>query len=398
MIVAGIIAEYNPFHRGHRLHIDATRAMGATHIAVVMSGNFTQRGGIAAFDKSLRALAALKGGADLVIELPVPYSLATAQRFADAGVQILNGLGAVDILSFGSESGKIEDVKMAAAAVSDGRVREKMREKLKEGLAFAQARCEAIRDVFGDRAAEIVSLPNDTLGVEYVSAIVKSSSKITPMAVERVGAGHDSSESAGSFASASYIRDKIYKGELDGVRRFLTDDSYELMKSAVSCGDGPAGMKKLEISMLSHLRRLSVDDIAGLPDVSEGLDAALDCAIRSTCTVDGLLNQVKTKRYALSRIRRIIWSAYLGIDAATANGAVPYIRVLGLNDRGREILKAAKKTSLLPIVMRSRDIMELNETSRKIFKLECMATDIFSLSTPVTGVCGAEQRRNVVIV
>ena len=206
MKTTGIVAEYNPFHNGHKALVDRCRENEATHIVAAMSGNFVQRGSVAIMDKRARAAAAIKGGVDLVVELPVPFAVATAEVFARGGVSVLAGLGCVDALSFGAECEDLSLLQSAAKAVTDPKVDELIKTELSGGVSYPTARAYAVRTVYGPDIADVLEGPNNILAVEYLKELERRGN---PMAVEpmkRVGTGHDGLTATDEFASASMLR------------------------------------------------------------------------------------------------------------------------------------------------------------------------------------------------
>lgn len=389
---AVIIAEYNPFHTGHRLHINETRRLfGASHIIAIMSGNFVQRGDCACASKWVRAEMALRSGADLVIELPTPWAAAGAEKFAQGGVSLANALGCADMLSFGSESADIEAIKSAAALLTDEKFGALLREKMNGGVTFASAREQAARELLPE-AAEILSNPNDTLGVEYCKAILAAGAQIEPMCIKREGASHDSDEQA-EYVSASYIRKKLADGE---IIKNIPDEAAKILQAAIDSGCAPARLERLDRAILCRLREMTAEEIALLPDISEGLENRIYKCSRTARSFEELCDEIKVKRYTHARIRRIILSALLGVTAQDAAGTPPYIRILGMNERGREILKNAKPT--LPIITRYADVSGLDERGRRIFELECRAWDIFALTTPEVQPCGADMTAKMIVL
>ena len=188
MKAAGIVAEYDPFHKGHAYHIEQTRLAGATHIAAVMSGNFVQRGEPAIMLKHARAKAALAGGVDLVLELPLPWAIAGARTFAFGAVSLLNALGCAELLSFGSESGDAAALEETLEALSGDNLNDLVRAKQKNGLSYASAREKAVRELFGEGRVAALRNPNDTLAVEYLRALKELGAPMRPLAVRRAGA------------------------------------------------------------------------------------------------------------------------------------------------------------------------------------------------------------------
>ncbi len=394
MSCAGIIAEYDPFHNGHLLHLRATAQRASDGVVVVLGGNFTQRGGAALLGKRYRTEAALCGGADLVLELPLPFALSGAQTFARGGVEVLHALGCVDILSFGSECGNVELLRQAAQAVDDESTQAYIRRELETGKPYAAAREAAVRSLYGDAVADVLHAPNNILGVEYIRACRNLAPEMQLITVARRGVAHDAQSPAGTFASASFLREQIQKGET--VSSFLPPFSEAILQRALQNGDAPALLINLETALLAFLRKCTPQDFQNTPDISEGLENRILKAARTARTLSELFQATKTKRYSHARIRRAVLSAFLGVENRHLQGGVPYLRVLGLSERGKQILHSARKTARLPIVLRASDIGKLSESAQRLFALECAATDVYALCKPRTGVCGSEMTDNVV--
>ncbi len=382
MKICGIIAEYNPFHNGHAYLIDEAVRNGATHTVAVMSGNFVQRGDVAVCNKWARTQMALAGGADLVVELPVVFAGATAQRFAFGAVGTLDALGCVDMLCFGSECGDAQRITALARAVESDCVTEKIRRKMGEGSAFAVARQAALTEAGYD--GDLLANPNDTLAVEYVKALLDLKSEITPVAVKRIGVCHDGG-AQGDIASASHIR-ALLSQNCD-VSKFVPEYTAEILKNQMSSGLCPADLKQLEHALLLTLRKMSVQQMSLLPDISEGLENRLFRASREAASVAQLIDAVKSKRYTHARIRRILMFALLGIDTAVYSLPPKYIRVLGMNERGRQILAHAEPK--LPVITRSKEALSLEGEAKALFDAECVADDLYFLCTPEVKPCGA---------
>ncbi|MEI6579687.1 MAG: nucleotidyltransferase family protein [Eubacteriales bacterium] len=396
MIVSGIVAEYNPFHKGHAYQLEQTRQAGATHTIAVMSGNFVQRGEPAIALKQARTKMALANGVDIVIDLPIPWATANAGTFALGAISLLNALGCVDMLSFGSESGDLNLLKSAAKAVASKQVNnETIKKHLTDGSCFASAREAAVREHFGDEVANILKSPNDTLAVEYIRAINLLDSKMIPFAVKRLGAGHDEIAADGLFASASQIRKSLL--EYKAFQQYLPKATVEILAKEIEVGRAPADYKRLETAVLCALRSLSAKQIANAPDISEGIENRIFDAARFATSLEQLFSLAKTKRYSHARIRRIVLHSFLGIKAIDSGGCPPYIRILGVNLKGRELLRIARKTATLPVVMKAADIFALDERAKRVFTLECRAADIFALSLPEPLPCGFEQTSNIAL-
>ncbi|NLL63325.1 MAG: nucleotidyltransferase family protein [Ruminococcaceae bacterium] len=397
MKVYGIVAEYNPFHNGHKYLVDECRRNGATHIVAVMSGNFVQRGSVAIMDKRARAKAALLSGIDLVLELPLPWAVATAELFARGGVSVLSALGCVDTLAFGTETADETLLRAAAEAVCDIKVHELISKKLTTGITYATAREDAVRELYGGDIADILKEPNNILAVEYMKALKAMGDPMSVFPVERIGASHDSLKDSGEFSSASALRIMLERGDRTAFS-FMPRATAEVFLEQKEIGKAPACFEESERAILSRLRQLTLKDIKKAPDVSEGLENRIFSAIESATSLEELYNTIKTKRYTHSRIRRIITSLYLGILPSLAQRPVPYIRVLGFSEVGREVLKKARKSAKLPVIMKAAQIEEQNDDAKDLFDLECKATNLYNLATPRILPCGTELTDEVVMI
>ena len=396
MLTAGIVAEYNPFHLGHAYQLEQTKLAGATHTVAVMSGNFVQRGEPAIALKQARVKMALANSIDLVIELPLPWATANANTFALGAVSLLNALGVIDMLSFGSESGDVTLLKSTAEAVDSKQVNsEAIKAHLADGISFASAREAAVRELFGGTVADILKSPNDTLAVEYIRAIKNLNSAMKPFAVKRFGAEHDQTGTDSLFASASQIRKNLLAGS--EYEQYLPKPSAEILAKEIEAERAPADYTLLETAVLCALRKMTAEQIAIAPDISEGIENRIFEAARSAVNLEQLFSLAKTKRYAHARIRRIVLHSFLGVDSADCERLPPYIRVLGLSLKGRELLRTARKSAVLPIIMKAADIFALDERAKRVFALECRAADIFALSLPKPLPCGLEQKANVIL-
>ena len=314
MKTAAVICEYNPFHYGHKFQLEQTRAQGATHIVSVMSGDFTQRGDAAVCDKFARAETALENGADLVLELPVRYSLCAAEGFARGAVGIISALGCVDMLSFGSESGDIAALREAAGAVEYAVRSDFFQLLMTNGKSYPAALAEAVNKFYTPDVYETISSPNNTLAVEYIKALDDIGSAIEPVTVLREGAQHDSAETAGNFASASAIRKLILSGE-------------DYSAFAPDIGSPAADLRRLEPAILAKLRMMKPEDFEQVYDSAAGLGDRLYKAVRRAGTLEELYFLTKTRRYTLARIRRAVLCAFLGVEKKMLREKDAYIRL-----------------------------------------------------------------------
>ncbi len=397
MQVAGIIAEYNPFHNGHAYHIAQTRRAGATHIMAVMSGNFVQRGEPAVLEKRARAEMALLGGADLVLELPMPWCCARAQDFARAGVTLLHATGCVQTLAFGSECGDIERLQHAARALDTPQLRECLRDFLAQGLPLAAAREKAAAQCLGEKAASLLRGANDALALEYLRALEHVHSPIRPLAIRRAAAAHDSAGMSGGFCSASHLRSLLLQGN-PAWSGAMPAQAVEILLREMAAGKAPICYPVLETAILAQLRRMTPEDWAALPDISEGLEYRLYRAARYAASLEEFFIAAKTKRYTHARIRRLALHAFLGVTREAMRLSPPYLRVLGFNERGQELLRRMRNTATLPVLMRASELRRLSSDAHYIYQLNAQTTDLFALAMPHKQPCGLEQRENAKIM
>jgi len=382
MRICGVVSEYNPFHKGHAHQIREAKARLGDDCAVVccMSSDFVQRGDAAILPKHLRAKAAVLGGADVVLELPAPYALRSAEGFAQSAVDILLGTGVLTDLSFGAEDADPALLKETASLLLEHRTVQDTLLHLKTGISYAAARERALYARVQERAA-ILQKPNNILAVEYCKALVRRESDVNILPIHRVGAGHDAGAD-GEYASASHIRQLLREGKTDEALPYLPDSTADILKEAMDKGQALIDQSRLENAMLSTLVRLTAEDLSALPDANEGLDNRLLEAIRKGRSIEDICAQAKTKRYALSRIRRMIYCAYLGITKEESAAPPPYARVLAFSDKGREVLKAARKQATIPLITKPAHAFDLGGDARVIFEREALACDLYNLALP----------------
>ena len=329
----GIVCEYNPFHLGHRKQIDSIREkFGAnTGIICAMSGNYVQRGHPAVFDKTIRAEAAIRCGADLVVELPVTTSLSSAEGFAAGGVAVLSRL--CDGLCFGAETADLRQLLGTAEALLSEDFPKLLRRELDTGRSFPAARQAALEKM--GLPGAILESPNNILAVEYCKAILRQSSPMQPLPIFREGSYH-AKEADFENPSATSLRIRLQNG-LE-ISEYLPEPAGRVFAGA-PIHTLEAGQR----AVLSRLRTMEDAEFEALPFGSEGLWRKLMRESRTQATLEAIAAAVKSKRYTRSRIDRMILCAFLGITAQTLEAAIPYVRVLAFNDRGREILNGAKK-------------------------------------------------------
>lgn len=388
MKIAGIIAEYNPFHNGHALHVQTTRRLtGCDCVVACMSGHFTQRGESALRSKWDRARMALSCGVDAVFELPALFAVRTADAFARGGVAILDGLG-VDALSFGSEIEDLTLLQRLAALREDEpeSVSRRIREKLADGKSHARARGEALGEVL-DLPADALNSPNLTLAVEYLRALAARGSRVTPVAVKRVGDYRDTA--LGAHASATAIRAAFARGD--------AEQALAAIPVAARPWAAPDAMHGMDDMLLYKLRAMTAGQLAALPDVGEGLENRLYRCCRAASGREALLEAMKCKRYTYARLSRLLTHALIGIDGALTR-SVPeprYARLIGVRRDAAPLLAELKARARLPIVTRGAAL-----AGDACFELECRATDTWSLlhDAPESRASGREYREKFVTV
>lgn len=375
MQVVGIIAEYNPFHSGHKHHIqEIRREFGSeAYIVSVMSGNWVQRGDAAISDKWIRSRAALNGGVDLVLELPTVWAVSSAETFAEGAISILSATGVVDILSFGSEDGTLHPLQQCADFLSTGNFEAALRQQLNQGVSFPVARQQAAHNCIGS-LADCLDTPNNNLGVEYLRAIRRLRSTLTPSTILRKGAAHDSDTSTPSFASASYLRKQLLLGNYSQLCPYLTPEDIERLQAS-----GFASLNYCTRGVFSRLRTMSPEDFLLLPDCNEGLHNRLAKAVLESNSLDELYQKTKSRRYTHARIRRLILWAFLGLTKLDRPITPPYLRILGMNKRGQVLLKKMKETAKIPILTKVAHIKKLDQVGQQLFQLEHRCTNLYDL-------------------
>ncbi len=357
----GIICEYNPFHFGHKYHISKTREMtSCDSIVCIMSGSMVQRGECAVFDKWQRAKSAVLGGADLVIELPAYYALQSADNFAFGASYILNGLGIIDAISFGSEADDIDALKKLAEFMSDDneQFNLSLQSEIKKGISYPKA-CQNALGFFMPDLAHILDNPNNTLGISYIRALNKMKSAITPLCIKRDNDYH-SSKSNDEYMSASEIRSRIF--EKSDYSKYSDDYSAENVYR----------LRNTESYILGTLRTLSEEYLLGVRGAEAGLANLIKNSAAKACTLEELIDLSSGKRYTNHRIKRYIMSAILGINY---DAKPDYIRVLAVGKNGARLLKEIKQKSAFDIITKTADYTKKNP----MFETDIRATDFSAL-------------------
>ena len=388
--VLGIIAEYNPFHNGHLYHLQKSlHDTGSSYSIAVISGNFTQRGSTSLVDKWTKTEIALKNGIDLVIELPLLYSISSAENFAEGAIKIFDSLKVVDYISFGSESGDISTLNTVADILykEPREYKNILSHELGKGLSFPKARENALLMYLKDirKFSSVLSSPNNILGIEYLKALKKHKSNITPVTVERFDSNYNDTSYTGNIASATAIRNIVKNGSFDILRKVVPESTYSILLDNVKIGHIIPDLSVFEREIIYLLRKMSIAEIAELPDVGEGLENAIKNTANSCNSIVEFLNIIKSKRYTNTRLQRILLYTLLGItkkDIALSKKLTPYIRVLGFNDKGKylisEISKANPKLEIITSVKKYMDTSN-NKNSKYMLEKDIWATNVYTI-------------------
>lgn len=375
----GIVCEFNPFHKGHEYLIRETRRTAGEdcNIICVMSGDFVQRGEPALYSKFARAEAACRCGADLVIELPLPWALSSAEGFARGAVSLLHSVGATH-LSFGSESGETEELDKLARTLIDPLIINEIRQQLNEDAAdsFASAREKVLAKHLG-KSAELIRQPNNILAVEYLKAIYDLCIEMEPMTVKRIGSGHDE-EGDSTFKSSSELRRLIFNNK--DVSSYIPAAALQVYERENEAGRGRINTEKLELAILSRLRMLPEKVFDALPDSTGGAGKRLYKAVTEEATLDAVLAAAKTKRYALSRLRRMCMCAVLGIDRAMGEELPEYARVLSANERGCALLRELNDSKKFTVITKPAAVREHSGNIYNVFAAGASAHDFYVLA------------------
>lgn len=387
MKVLGIIAEYNPFHNGHLYHLtESKKQVNADYSICIMSGNFTQRGDTAIIDKWSRAEMALRSGVDLVIELPLVYSISSAENFAYGSINILDKLGIVDYVSFGSEAGDL-DILNSIANILCNEPKEYvslLNHELDKGISYPKAREKALLMYLNDirKYANVLSSPNNILGIEYLKAIRKLKSNLKPLTIQRQNVEHNSTSISRGFASSTAIRKILDKPS--NLSKVVPEDTFSIIEEKIKRGQIVNGLATFEREILYKLRTMSIEDIANLPDVTEGLENAIKNAANSCNNIADLITLVKSKRYTQTRIQRILLYALLDItkqDMQHSQKGIPYIRVLGMTENGKILLSEIVSKTKLNVITSPKKFMDKcnNKVAKNLFAKEISSTNIYTL-------------------
>lgn len=388
--VLGIIAEYNPFHNGHLYHLENSKKLtNCEYCIAIISGNFTQRGSTSIIDKWEKTKMALSNGIDLVIELPTFYSISSAENFADGSIKILNSLGIIDFISFGSEISNIDLLNNIADVLYNepDTYKATLLKELKKGLSFPKARENALLNYLNNNKdyTNILSSPNNILGIEYLKSLKKHKSNIQPICIPRYESQYNSTEIFNDIASATAIRELLKNKDFKKIKNLLPNSTYSILMENVNNKHFITDLYIFEKEIIYALRKMSIKEISNLPDVSEGLEFTIKDAVNSCNNIYDLLNRIKSKRYTLSRIQRVLLYALLGItkrEMEISKNIIPYVRVLGFNNNGKKLIsEICKKNPNINIITSVKKFFNTNKDKNMelLLNKDIFATNVYTL-------------------
>ena len=406
--VLGIIAEYNPFHNGHLYHLEESKKItGSKYVVAVISGNFTQRGDTSIVDKWTKTKMALDNGCDLVIELPLIYSISSAENFAAGGVKILNSLKVVDYISFGAETSDVNILDKIANILYEEPKEYKslLTSQLNKGMSFPKARQNALMMYLNDIRdyAETLSAPNNILGIEYIKSLKKLKSKIVLVPIERYETGYNDLSYTSDIASASAIRNIVKNGGFQPLKSLIPKTNFQLLTNQIKLGQNVNDLSVFEKQIIYNLRVMSTSEIANLPDVSEGLEYALKKAANISNNLDDLIENIKSKRYTLTRIRRILLYSLLKLtkkDMEISKKVNPYIRVLGFNNKGKYLLsEAIKQNPRLEVITSVKKFLDssFNKNLINMLEKDILATNIYTIGYKNNSISNLDYTNKIII-
>ncbi len=384
--ILAIIAEYNPFHNGHLYHLQKSKKdLKPDYSICIMSGSFCERGDTSIIDKWSKTEAALKCGFDMVIELPVLYSISSAENFAEGALKILDAFNGDVTLSFGSECGDLDILNNVANVLYDEpkEYQTILSHELSKGLSYPKARENALLLYLNDikKYANILSNPNNILGIEYLKAIKNLKSKVKPYTVKRIDAGYNSLKVKDRLASATAIRNLLKENK--DVKKLMPTPSFNILYENINHRKIIKDISVFEKEIIFTLRKMSLKDIANLQDVSEGLENVIKQAANNCNNLEDLINSIKSKRYTRSRIQRILLYSILNItkkDIQDSYKTKPYIRVLGVSDKGKSLLSKLNNPKY-PVITSVKKFIDSNNNKilKNMLEKDILASNIYTL-------------------
>ena len=383
--ILAVISEYNPFHNAHLYHIQKSKKLVNPDYSIcIMSGNFVQRGEPSIIDKWSKTKAALKCGFDLVVELPTVYSISSAENFAEGAIKILDSFDDVT-LSFGSECGDLDTLNNIANVLFDEpkEYQTILSHELSKGLSYPKARENALLLYLNDvrKYANVLSNPNNILGIEYLKAIKKLKSKVIPFTIKRIDEGYNSLKIKDRLASATAIRNLVKNNE--DVKKLMPPPSFNILSENINHGKVLNDISVFEKEIIYTLRKMSVTEIADLQDVTEGLENSIKHAANTCNNLEDLINSIKSKRYTRSRIQRILLYSILNItkkDIQNSYKVKPYVRVLGASSHGKYLLSRINNPKY-PLITSVKKFMDTNTNKalKNMLEKDILATNIYTL-------------------
>ena len=409
--VVGIIAEYNPFHNGHLYHLLQAKDLAqADYVVAVISGNFTQRGDTSIVDKWTKAYMAICGGCDLVLELPTVYSISSAENFASGAIKILDSLKIVDSIAFGAEASDLATLNnIANVLYTEPRgYTNILTHELQKGISFPSARENAILMYLNDikRYANILNSPNNILAIEYLKALKTQKSNMNPIMVKRSKVYYNDDRIVDDFASATAIRKLIKRREYEDLRKVVPRSTYKILSRQIRDGNIVLGLENFEKEIIYTLRKMSIREIANLPDVSEGLENLIKNSADNCNDMSKLIANIKSKRYTQTRIQRILLYALLGIDKKMMEDSkkvTPYVRVLGFTNKGKELISEInKRNSKINMITSVKKFIEKNNkpsnrTIMQMLQKDIFATDVYTLGFDFESKANLDLTNNMII-
>lgn len=406
--VVGIIAEYNPFHNGHYYHLQkAKQEANADYCIAVISGNFTQRGDVSIVNKWAKAYMAICGGADLVIELPTIYSVSSAENFANGAIKILDSLKIVDSFAFGAEANDLATLNNIANVLNEEPkgYTNILNHELKKGISYPAARENAIMMYLNDikRYANVMGNPNNILAVEYLKALKNQKSKLTPIMIKRQKVYYNEHRIVDGYASATGIRELLKNKEYSDVSKVVPRSTYQILGQQANNGRMILSLERYQKEIIYALRKMTVEEIAELPDVSEGLENSIKNAANNCNNLTELINGIKSKRYTQTRIQRILIYALLGINKKMMENSkkiIPYTRILGFNSKGKmlisEIMNKNPKINMITSVKKYMD-QNKNKQLAEMLNVDIFATDVYTLGYDYDSKANLDFTNNMII-
>ena len=395
MKAVGIVAEYNPFHLGHLYNLNKIKESGADEVLIsVISGDFVQRGEPAVLSKFARAEAAVRCGVDLVVELPSVWSLQSAEAYAAAAIDVLSSLK-VSRLGFGTETDDFKSLEEIAVILTEKQFEASLSAAVKEKkeLSYASVRETVLRSFIGEKA-DLIKTPNNILAIEYMKTVNQKGYDISFSPVRRIGSGHDD-VSDGAVRSASQLREMLLNGE--SLAQFVPVGSYTVIREETEKGRAPVALESMEQAMVSRLRNLQIQDLMRVKDCDEELAHRIKSAVYQNYDLKDTFLSAKSKKYALSRIRRICICAALGITKEMQNSKLPYIRILAAGPKGQSYIRELKNARPeIPVVTKPADLLQKGDRCRETILMDSSIHDFYVLgyTNREERQCGTDFRRS----